>query len=369
MAHTDTPSRAEIIDLASITGRTCLSLYLPIGETGHEPDHLQLEFNALVSAGLDQVTDKTEREVIGAALARLTEWPEFWRYQSRTLVVHATTDSVRTYRLPNRLEPVASAGDRFYIKPMLRAVSFPQTAFVLALAEGSVRLVHIHADKVPEVVEVPGLPESLESLLGKPERSGYGPGSQPRNPDGQSTRVGHYVRAVDRALRTTLTGHGIPLILAAAEPIASTYRSVSTYPGLLPRGIGGNAESLAEGQLSESARPVLDDYYREQVAQIRDQFEDRRARGLGRTDLAEVAKAATFGAVDTVLIDIDGVVPGTIHPDSGEVQFSETQDGRAGGVVNEIARRALLSGSTVMAVRSEDMPDGARAAAILRYAV
>jgi hypothetical protein len=38
--------------------------------------------------------------------------------------------------LPNRLTPVAVGGTRFLVKPLPRAVTFPQTAFVLAPAQG-----------------------------------------------------------------------------------------------------------------------------------------------------------------------------------------------------------------------------------------
>lgn len=367
MVHTDIPSQAEITDLATVAGRTCISIYSPTADTAQDFERVQQEFASLLRTALDQVQDSAERDTIEKSFKSLTEWSDFWRFQSRTLVVHATTESIRSYRLPNRLDPVAYAGDRFYIKPMLRTVTFPQTAFVLALAEGGVRLVHVHADQAPKEVKVPNLPSDLESLLGKPERSGYGPGSQPHNPDGHTTKIQQYVRAVDHALRTTLTGHGIPLILAAAEPIASIYRATTTYPKLLSQGIEGNAQALSEGDLAEAARTVLDDHYRDQLVELRELFEERRAHGLGLTDVADVAKAATYGSIDTVMVNIDGVLPGTIDPQTGEVHFSDTDDGRVGGVVDEIARRALLSSSRVIAVRSDDMPAGAEVAAILRY--
>ena len=50
---------------------------------------------------------------------------------------------MRTFRLPNRLTSEVEVGDRFYVKPLLRAVTFPQAAFVLALAAGGVRVVEV----------------------------------------------------------------------------------------------------------------------------------------------------------------------------------------------------------------------------------
>lgn len=366
--HIDIPSPAEIIDLASVEGTTCISIYTPTSHIVQDHDEVQHEFAAQLRAALAQVEDATERAALEQSFEGLTEWSEFWRFQSRTLVVHATAERIRSYRLPNRLDAVSFAGDRFYLKPMLRTAAFPQTAYVLALAEGSVRLIHISADQPPVEVAVPDLPTNLESLLGKPERSGYGPGSQPHNPDGQMTRIRQYARAVDHALRTTLIGRGIPLILAAAEPIASIYRSTTTYPGLLSRGIDGNPQPRSESDLADSARKVLDSHYHDELADLRKLFDERRYQGRGVLDVASVAKAATYGAIDTMLVDIQSVVPGTVDPESGNVEFAETDSEHVYGVVDEIARRALLSGAKVIAVRGEDMPEGADVAAILRYA-
>jgi hypothetical protein len=73
----------------------------------------------------------------------LLEDDEFWEEQARSLAVFASPTGLRTYRLPNRLTSSVEVADRFYVKPLLRAVTFPQAGFVLALASGSVRLVDV----------------------------------------------------------------------------------------------------------------------------------------------------------------------------------------------------------------------------------
>lgn len=49
--------------------------------------------------------------------------------------------------------------------------------------------------------------------------------------------------------------------------------------------------------------------------------------------------------------------------------FDEADDAIDYGVIDEIARRVLLSGGNVLAVRADDIPDGGPAAGILRYAI
>jgi hypothetical protein len=43
--------------------------------------------------------------------------------------VLATPDSVRTFRLATAVTDTAEVSDRFHLKPLLRAVTFPQSAF------------------------------------------------------------------------------------------------------------------------------------------------------------------------------------------------------------------------------------------------
>jgi hypothetical protein len=62
-------------------------------------------------------------------------------------------------------------------------------------------------------------------------------------------------------------------------------------------------------------------------------------------------------------------VPGELNEETGAVTFSESDDAVSYGVVDEIARRVLLNGGRVLAVRDVDVPGGGTLAAILRYAL
>jgi hypothetical protein len=112
----------------------------------------------------------------------------------------------------------------------------------------------------------------------------------------------------------------------------------------------------------------LDDLYARELSELRDRFELRFDQDRASTDVATVARAATYGSVDTVFVDIDRKVPGYVDDETGAVTFTE-DDAVSYGVVDEIARRVLLSGGRVLAVRAPDVPGGGAVAAILRYAL
>jgi hypothetical protein len=178
-----------------------------------------------------------------------------------------------------------------------------------------------------------------------------------------------YARLVDRAIRPVVAGLGVPLILACAEPLASIYRSVNSYPGLADEGIPGNPETTSDGELADAARSILDGLYAAELARVRELFETRASQGRAATDLTDVARAATFGAVDTLMADIDRTVPGFVDSDSGAVTLDDGGDATNYGVVDELARRVLLSGGRVLAIREDDIPGDTATAAILRFPV
>ena len=57
-------------------------------------------------------------------------------------------------------------------------------------------------------------------------------------------------------------------------------------------------------------------------------------------------------------LDIDADVPGTVDEVTGRVSFGAEEPGQAYGVVDEIAKRALLSGARVLGVQAGDLPTG-----------
>jgi hypothetical protein len=178
-----------------------------------------------------------------------------------------------------------------------------------------------------------------------------------------------YARQVDQALRPLLGGLGVPLVLAAAEPLDSIYRSVCTYPHLAASNIPGNPEAVSDSELADAARSVLDELGAASLKEVRELYRRCESQSRAAADLAVVARAATFGAIDTVLVDIDESVPGLVDEHTGAIELSEVDDAVNYGVVDEIARRVWRTGGTVLAVRREDVPGGGPAAAILRYAL
>jgi release factor family 11 len=391
MLHIDIPTLEEFKGLAQIRGETCVSLYLPTSPLAESVRANRIAFkdvtrealSQLKEAGADRnkITVFAERfdHLAGAdhdvqdedkirKLQRAKPDPieVFWHYQANGLAVLATSDMMRTFRLPDQPKPLAEVADRFHLTPLVRAMTSPHDVFVLALAEENVRLVHVFANFPPVRLQIPDLPRSVEEATRRPSFHVRAPRRRLQNLEGEKVLVYQYVRKVDHVVRSALAGLNTPLVLAAAEPLASIFRSVNTQPRLADEIIEGNPDLITDAELEDVAIPVLDRLYaRELKATIAlyDELKPWRAT----TDISYVAHAATAGAIAQLLVDLDAVVPGLVSDIDGSVTYSASDDAETYSVIDEVARRALCTGARVLGARKEELPDQAPLAAILRY--
>ncbi|MFF1633909.1 hypothetical protein [Leifsonia sp. NPDC058248] len=374
MEYKDIPTKADIESIAAFREPGCVSIYLPTGTLPSEADRARIELkNHLARAAAKLEEEGIPRNRI-ATIQRegeiILEDRDFWRYQSRSLVVFLDGEVAELFRLPNRLSSSCDVADRFHIKPLLRSVTFPQTALILALAGNSVRLIHVTPDEPAAEIQVEGLPKGIAAAVG--ETGGVGRGDEERlNGKGelQKSRMLEYVQAIDRALRPLLANTTEPLIVAGAEPLNGIFRGATKYPHVVDESLTGNPEEKRDEELAAAARLILDKLYAAKVDDLKEAFGARVAAGSATTDLSDIARSATFGAVEALIVDIDQRVPGTIDEESGAITFDTEDDGSNYGVVDEIIRRSLASKARIYALRTEDVPGGGPAAASMRFAV
>jgi hypothetical protein len=367
--HTDIPTIDQVDRLMRLRAPACVSIYVttdPVSDNRAAAVELRnLSDDAieqLDAAGLHRQKIAAVRETISDLVAD----EDFWRLQARSLAVFVDPGRIATFRLPNRLTQMAVVSDRMHLKPLLRAITFPQSAFVLALALGSVRLLEILPDSDIHEVDVPDMPDDVASAARKSSIKDRSPARRLQGSEGQKVRIRQYARKIEQALRGTLPSARVPLVLAGAEPLVTTFRALCTYPDLAEQTVPGSPEALSDRELVSAAREAIDHVNASRLRDLHRLFEKRTAQGRTATDIAETARLATHGAVDTVFVDIDTSLPGTVD-DTGAVQFAKEHDASTYGVVDEIARRVWLAGGTVAAVRRDEIPGQGDVAAMLRY--
>jgi len=371
MWNVDIPSSDELRTLAELRGPAVVSIYLPTTPVTADAQADRIVLKNLADqarTGLEEagVASRAEVAEIDEELADLVVDDDFWEHQAQGLAVIVTADHVWTHRLPYTVTAQVHVSDRAHLKPLLSLTSFPMSCYVLALAEGEVRLVEVAADLAPVPVRVPDMPRSASDAASKASISGRSHSGRQVGSEGKRVHIRHYARRVDAALRPFLAGSTTPLVLAAVEPVRSIFRAVSSYPHLVDAVIETNPDRVTDQELAAAAREILLEQQAAELGSLAELFDTRSSQGRALTELTDCARAATAGAVDTLIVDRELFVEGTVD-DDGTVHTPETAQGQVYGVVDEIARRVLLTGGTVLSVDAAGVPGGQGFAAILRY--
>ena len=369
--HVDIPTLSEVTALLEERSPASVSIYLPTSPLPQDADADRIAFKNLATQAASQLVARGDHRAVVAVREHahdLLDDDAFWGRLAASLAVFITPAGLRTFRLPNRLNEMVEVSDRMHLSRCCGrspSRSPPSCSRSPRAARGSSRS--------PATCRRPRSPwprcrptSRARSARPRSPTARRRAGSRAR----RARRCGSPVRAAGRSRRPQRGERaGQPLILAGAEPLSSIYRSVNRYPRLAGEGIPGNPEAATDQDLADAAREILDRLYADELRDLRDLFEARVSQGRGASDLTDVARAATFGAVDTLLADIDVVVPGFIDEESGAVTLADHDDAVNYGVVDEIARRVLLHGGRVLALRAEDIPGDTSTAAILRYPV
>ncbi len=371
MLHVDIPGAAAYKALAAVRSDACVSLYVETTPITQHADASRIAFQNLAREAMAQLEaagfDKPRAADLAEHFDDIAEDDDFWAVQAQSLAVLATPDSVRTFRLANRLTPTAQVSDRFHLKPLLRAITFPHSGYVLALSENEARLVQFFADAAPSEVRVPDMPRDAASAVGKSSINDRAHSGRLAGSEGKKVRLRQYARAVEAALRPVLAGQTAPLILASNPPLESIFRSVCSYPHIAAEGFREAVDRMTPAELAAAARPILDAGYAAEVAEVRALYAARLDQHRATTDVAQAARAAAMGAIEALMVDMDTAVPGLIDETTGEVLFVEAEGPDSYGVVDQIATMAMGAGARVLAVRGADLPGGAALAAVLRY--
>lgn len=361
MLYIDLPTAAELTRLITARDPACVTIVLSTTPLTQQIGASIIELKNLAKEAVGQLReigfDKREIAAIEQQIADLADDDEFWAHQATSLAIYVTPQNLTTFRLPTRLQSMVEVADRFHVKPLIRALAFPDVAFVLALSEKSARLVEMHGEAPAEIVNVPGLPKDMDEAGARSKSRDTSPGGRFQGGAGETFHRRAFARKIDAAMRPLLAGRDVALILACVDEFATIYRSVNSYEHLASEIIRGNPDKLSISQLADLARPLLQRAHAARIAWLSEQYRTRDKQGRASADLAQVARAAAQGAIDTLLVDIDAVVDGTLDEATGAITRADKAGADTYDIVDGIAGLTLQFGGRAFGVRKGDLPD------------
>lgn len=278
----------------------------------------------------------------------------------RGLVVFVGAGRVEAFRLPDPIAERVVVDPSFATRDLARTFARHPGYRLLVLGGGQARLFVGGGRQLLEQTSG-AFPLADSSPRELADRRGHL--HEPERSHRDQRRWDAFLRSVDDALLSMPESVSLPLVVAAAEPLAGRFRRISTDPvvGLLP----GNHVRAGAARLAELARPAVESYLAAQVverlAELRTAVNRRRAVfGMG-----EVWRTALGGEVRLLLVEDDFVYPARPAPDGRslvravDVDHPDVLDDAVDEVIELVGR---AGGDTVFVPRGE-LP-GSRIAAI-----
>lgn len=362
------PLESDLVRLQCADGYPMVSVLMTCTPGATMAPHDRVRLGRLV----DQVTRRLARELrpsevqavvrpLRELLADAVDEP-----MGRGLALFAGGAEVEAFRLPEPVDERVVVDPTYATRDIARALARHPAYRLLVLGGGRARLLVGAGRQLVEQVDGP-FPLVVEDVRPVADRRGHLLEAERTHRDHR--RWDAFLRAVDDGLMSMSSLVSLPLVVAAAEPLAGRFRRISTDPveGVLP----GNHVRAGAGRLAELSRPVVERYLDLQVAghlaELRTATNRRRAAyGMG-----DVWRAASDGEVRTLLVEEDFTYPARPAPDGRSVvraldaEHPDVLDDAVDEVIELVARqggRAVfvrpgeLAGSRIAAITTRRSP-------------
>lgn len=333
MWHLDIPSESELRALAAINGPAVVTIYMSTTPISHDAAAEALGLHNLIKEAMTGVRNRPglprgDDDYIEVQLLDLVDDEDFWAHQSHGLGVITTADSQWTFRLPHRPNAQVHVEGKANLIQLIAATA-AQDAHVLCLSESAVRLVDVAADLPPKEVRVADMPTDAASAAGKSPLNDRSPSGRLVGSEGKRVRI----------------------------------RQVCSTPTLLTIGVEANPDKWSLTKIAEAVKPVLSQHADDIDVELAALVDERRGQRRATTDLADIARAATAGAVATLILDRETDERGSIADDG-----ALTLDPVGPVIAEELARRVVANGGRVLALSADRLPGRSPFTAVLRYA-
>lgn len=363
----------------------CISIYQPTHRNHPDDQQDPIRFRNLIREVERLLGERYPSRLTRPILDRLEALGRdtaFWKYRTEGLAVFASPDTFELFELQRTVPERIIVADSFHIKPLIRILQSSDRYQVLCLNRREARLYEGNRDAL-DPVDLIDTPATINEVIGElvqpPEpvvgmygvkagpsgKTFHGYGSQ--NDPNEINRE-RFFRLVDRdILENHSRPSGLPLMLAALPESQEAFRKFSRNPFLLPVGIETNPDTLSVEQLREEAWNQILPFYLARLDELKEKFSAAHVRHLASPDLSDVARAVVAGRVETLLVEADRVIPGTLDRTTGAIELDGKQSVHVDDLLDDVAELTLTKGGEVIIVPAERMPTTSGLAAIYRF--
>lgn len=380
----------ELLELINKEEGLFVSIYMPTFRSGVDIRQNPVRFKQLLRVAESKLYSmEIEKEEIEKFLKPATELIsdiKFWQNQSDGLALFIHGDGITHFRLPFEFKESVTVSNRIHIKPLLPLFSGNGQFNILALSKNNARLFRCSRQNVMEVI-IEGAPDSmfdmqvdddprtkLELRLSNPmpvSSLNYSINTQAQGNENDYERneLTRFFRALDAYILSIHEGENIPLVLAGVEYLIPIYKEKSNYPNIVEDFIRGNPEMLSPEELHKMAWEIVEPIFNEDktLAEIKYKQYSGQDNHLYLNSLEKIIPAAFNGQIESLFIDMENHQFGKFRADNNKVELYDEMTDDTEDLIEFASLLTLSRGGKVFALHQDEVPDGEKIAAVLRY--
>ncbi|MCH8568816.1 MAG: hypothetical protein LAT67_11150 [Balneolales bacterium] len=364
----------------------CISLYMPTHKVGNEVRQDKIRFKNLLNQAVELLKNKGLRDAeIDDLMKPLEEFRDEspnWQKLSDGLVIFRSKSHFEVNQFPQNFSELLVVGHRYHLKPLLPLLNGDGLYYLLALSQNTISLYEGTRFSISEV-DSSFLPENLakalriDEFLDSQQFHTGGPVTQSGNraalfhghggaDEDQKSLIQQFFRQINKELTTFLSDRNVPLVLAGVEYLHPLYHQVNSHPGLLKKGVTGNADSFSADELHERSWDIVSEVFANEQKEAEKQFTELNGSSKVLTSIEEILPAATQGKLQTLFIAIDEHIWGRFDETAMELRLEKLNESPE-DLIDLAAIKALVNGGKVYGVKRSDVPRGLQLAGITRY--
>jgi len=363
--------------------KPCISIYLPTTRVRpNTKDYLvfknlvQSVENSLKLEYSQKEVDKFIKPLIDIGNDRL-----FWNKTKDGLVMLLNPNNFVIYNLNRPVEELAIVSDSFHIKPLIRVYQSADSYYVLGVNRKTFKLFYGNRYGLEEITFDEDTPITIEDVLGdeltEPHLSygayaGASANAMYHGHGGRKVEVDkdtqRYFQYVDKFIIDNFPNPSkSPLVLIALDEHQGLFRKLSKNNYLIDKGVNVDFETLDNKEIRKRSWDIIEKLYLQRTKDLVDRYNVNLNNKLATDNVNMAAKRAVEGAVETLLVESDKLIPGRVDLISGELIIDNLDNPNTDDILDDLVEIVLhLKGEVVM-LPKERMPTDTGIAAIFRY--
>lgn len=374
-----------------------VSIYLPIKRTereGRRDDWDRIEFKDLIKEAQRNIAGTypdADVKGINQKLEYMLSHEDLpiWINASAGLGILVSNTDAYVFNMP--VPPVKSVvvvGERYYIKPLLRAAEYDYDYKLLLLGADFFALLDgdyngVRYEPLPDNVknyfaetfaEFDGETTALDYYSLEDHMPPYH-GYKSRN-DVKKEEAEKFFRYVNKAMNDDLVrDEDCEVILVTVPEHEHAFREIATFRQLLPEGIEKDGRNMTGKELKDAAIAILQKKRNAGIKELADKYGQDASKGKGSDSLDDIGFALTERKVDTLFVEEGKGWPGTYDQNTGKVEYDGKTDPTDDQIIdpanpdiaNAFCDAALEQDSRVLVLPADMMPTKTGVAAIYRF--